>query len=129
MRLLILLQNNCPFVRIFAFILPLFLIMGQYSVSFDSVQDFLFFGSSNILYQYYNRIHSLCFSDYVENIFKCLTSTPRNELKEVRDYLNEITPEPRCRMMECEDKADAVNKYKSRKERVNVIVPPTCTGK
>lgn len=66
--------------------------------------------------------------DYVSDIYKTLIETPRAELKQVREELEESVPQPLHPMLEKEDKNDAFNRYHERKEKETPICPPTCTG-
>ncbi|XP_022803592.1 uncharacterized protein LOC111340932 [Stylophora pistillata] len=66
--------------------------------------------------------------DYVAEIYKTLTTTPRAELKLLEEELKHEVPDPMHSMLEDkEDKGEAIIKYKRRKERETVIIPPTCT--
>ncbi len=58
-----------------------------------------------------------------------MTTTPRKELKTIKDKLEKDTPEALHNMLpEKENKEEAKNKYKSRKNKVTVLCPPTCSG-
>ena len=69
-----------------------------------------------------------CFLDYVNELFECLISSPRDELKQIRDDLIKEVPEPLHSMLDKEDKDDAQTKYLARKEKEVTICPPTCSG-
>ncbi len=67
--------------------------------------------------------------DYVADLYQTLTTTPRAELKLLEEELKQEVPEPLHTMLaEKEDKEEAINKYKRRKEMETVIIPPTCPG-
>ncbi|PFX17372.1 hypothetical protein AWC38_SpisGene18315 [Stylophora pistillata] len=67
--------------------------------------------------------------NYVAEIYKTLTTTPRAELKLLEEELKHEVPDPMHSMLEDkEDKGEAIIKYKRRKERETVIIPPTCTA-
>ena len=68
-----------------------------------------------------------CFLDYVNELFECLISSPRDELKQIKDGLIEEVPEPLHIMLDKEDKDDAQTKYLARKEEEVTICPPTCS--
>ena len=66
---------------------------------------------------------------YAAEIYKTMTTTPKKELKTIEDKLKKDTPEALHNMLqEKENKEEAKNKYKSRKTRVTVVCPPTCSG-
>ena len=56
-------------------------------------------------------------------------STPRQQLKAVEEELDQETPPPMHSMLEKQDRDEAIDKYKQRKNKETVICPPTCTGK
>lgn len=68
------------------------------------------------------------FKEYVADIFECLITTPRQELKVIRDEMKDTTPEPRYHMLECEPKEEAIRKHKLRQEKQTTLVPATCSG-
>jgi hypothetical protein len=64
----------------------------------------------------------------VAEIYKTMTTTPNKELKTIEDKLKKDTPEAIHNMLpEKENKEEAKNKYKSRKTKVTVVCPPTCS--
>lgn len=65
--------------------------------------------------------------DYVAEIYKTLTTTPRAELKLLEEELKHEVPDPMHNMLEDKDKGEAIIKYKRQKERETVIIPPTYT--
>lgn len=84
---------------------------------------------------YVQDLEILCYlffyfgSEYVGELFDTLISTPRQELKAVENELDQETPAPMHRMLEKQDRAEAISKYKHRKNKETPICPPTCTGK
>ena len=74
------------------------------------------------------HVYVLLFSEYVGELYNTLISTPREKLKAIEKELNDEIPEPLHSMLEKEDKSDAIKKYKARKTKETIIVPPTCTG-
>ena len=68
------------------------------------------------------------FSDYVRDIYRTLVETPRQELKQIMSELEDQVPDPIHTMHEKENAADAIKKYKERKEKETILCPPTCTG-
>lgn len=64
------------------------------------------------------------FSEYVGEIYKTLIETPRAELKQINQELQETVPAPMHSMLDKQNKEESIQKYKERKE----ICPPTCTG-
>lgn len=66
---------------------------------------------------------------YVDKIYDTLVTTPREELGRLKDELKVQVPEPLHNMLNSkESKAEAMEKYLSRKKRETVICPPTCSG-
>ena len=76
-----------------------------------------------------NKYSFIFFPDYVAEIYKTMTTTLKKELKTIEDKLKKDTPEALHNMLpEKENKEEAKNKYKSRKTKVTVVCPPTCSG-
>ena len=75
---------------------------------------------------YYFSFHIYISIDYVSAIYETLISTPREDLKCVKDELNGQIPEALHTMLaNKETSEDAKKKYKSRKGRETLIWPPT----
>ena len=77
-----------------------------------------------------STLTSVLYTDYVADIYETSTTTPRAELKMLAEELKMEVPEPVHTMLTDKEtkEADAVAKYKKRKEMETVICPPTCTG-
>ena len=60
-------------------------------------------------------------------ICKTLLTTPRQDLKLLKEELKENVPEPLHSMLE-ETKEEAIEKHKTRKQKETVICGPTYTG-
>ena len=73
---------------------------------------------------------AFCFSsDYVADIFETLMTTSRQDLKAVKDEINNQIPEALHSMLtDKENKEEAKTKYRSRLQKQTVICPPTCSG-
>ena len=72
---------------------------------------------------------ALFFSDYVAEIFETLMTTPKQELKAVKEEINNQIPEAlHSKLTDKENKEDAKTKYRSRLQKQTVICPPTCSG-
>ena len=68
-------------------------------------------------------------SGYVAKIYDILITTPREDLDTLKDELTAQVPEPLHSLLkDKESKAEAQEKYLSRKKRETVICPPTCSG-
>jgi hypothetical protein len=68
-------------------------------------------------------------ADYVNEIFTMMVTTPRKELELLQKELYSKVPEPMCHSFDDkEDKQDAKQKYKERKDKETVFCPATCTG-
>ena len=62
-------------------------------------------------------------------IYDILITTPREDLDTLKDELSAQVPEPLHSLLkDKESKAEAKEKYLSRKKRETVICPPTCSG-
>ena len=58
-----------------------------------------------------------------------MVKTPRKELETINKELQKDTPKPMHMMLpEKQAKNDAVDLFYSRKRKVNIDCPPTCTG-
>jgi len=57
-----------------------------------------------------------------------MITTPRHELDDLRDRLYNIVPDPLHSVLEKEEPAEAIRKYRERKQKETPICPPTCTG-
>ncbi len=58
-----------------------------------------------------------------------MVTTPREELENIEKELKEATPKPLHTMLsEKQPKDDAIDLFCSRKRKVNIDCPPTCTG-
>ncbi|XP_044178092.1 uncharacterized protein LOC122960162 [Acropora millepora] len=65
---------------------------------------------------------------YVAEIFNTLVTTPRGELKQLRDELKAQVPQPIHSMLrDKESIADAKEKFLHRKNKETTICPPTCS--
>ena len=65
---------------------------------------------------------------YVAEIYETLVTTPRQELKLLKEELKQSVPEPLHSMLEKETKEEAIEKHKTREQKETVICGPTCTG-
>ena len=66
---------------------------------------------------------------YVAEIFTTLVTTPREELKQLRDELKAQVPQPIHNVLKDKESiADAKEKFLNRKNRGTTICPPTCSG-
>ncbi|KAK3722374.1 hypothetical protein QZH41_013690, partial [Actinostola sp. cb2023] len=64
---------------------------------------------------------------YVDEIYNTLTATPRADLKQLQQELQDTVPEPMHSQFDKESNEEAINQYRNRKEKETVICPPTCT--
>lgn len=62
------------------------------------------------------------------DVYEFLMSTPRQDLKEIEEGLQDEVPLPLHTMLEKESKNVALEKYRSRQQKETLIFPPTCTG-
>ncbi|XP_074627915.1 uncharacterized protein LOC141885899 [Acropora palmata] len=66
--------------------------------------------------------------DYIAKIYETLVKTPKEELQRLEDELKAEVPEPLHNMLkDKESKAEAMEKFLSRKKRETNICPPTCS--
>ena len=69
------------------------------------------------------------FLEYMAEIYKTMTTTPRKGLKTVENNLKKGTPEAIHSMLsEKDNREEAKNKCISRKAKATVLCPPTCSG-
>ena len=64
----------------------------------------------------------------MDEIYQTLIETPRADLKQIEEELQEKVPEPMHTILDKESKEVAITKYQNRKGKETVICPPTCTG-
>jgi hypothetical protein len=79
--------------------------------------------------RFYLDVYLFVVLDYVNDIYDTLIETPRAELKQIKEELEQTVPPHMHTMLDKEEKEEVINRYKSRKEMQTPICPPTCTGK
>lgn len=122
-----------PGKNIFAVVF--FSLISQYDLSKkSSTNHWMFFPTLTMTYFVFKICTAwvqldIYSSGYVAEIYDILITTPREDLNILKDELTAQVPEPLHSLFkDKESKAEAKEKYLSRKKRETVICPPTCSG-
>ena len=117
------------------FTVVFFSLISQYDLSKkSSTNHWMFFPTLTMTYFVFKICTAwvqldIYSSGYVAEIYDILITTPREDLNILKDELTAQVPEPLHSLLkDKESKAEAKEKYLSRKKRETVICPPTCSG-